>query len=244
MKKGKIIVTTSWDDGHPLDKKLCKILKLYDLPGTIYTPIKNPENEVMARRDLIEIAKDFEIGGHTLNHKVLTEVSDDIIDNELLESKKKLESYLDKEIISFCYPQGKYDKNIMNRVKLAGFKCGRTSELFRTNCINPFEFHTTIQTTNRILLSKCKQIFETNDKKLANSLLLSGTILRNWHVIAKKTFDYVLENGGIWHLWGHSWEIENNNDWSKLKNIFEYVKSKSKDNPIEFLTNGEIFKEY
>ena len=57
------------------------------------------------------------------------------------------------------------------------------------------------------------------------------------------SFDHILENGGIWHLWGHSWEIEKNNDWSKLKNIFEYIKLKSKNNSIEFLTNGEIFKE-
>tara|TARA_B110000467_G_scaffold107947_1_gene98289 strand:+ start:2474 stop:3208 length:735 start_codon:yes stop_codon:yes gene_type:complete len=243
MNKNKIIVTTSWDDGHPLDNKLCKILKSYDLPGTIYTPIKNLENEVIVTRDLIQIAKDFEIGGHTFNHKILTDISNEEIDYELLESKKKLENNIGKEIISFCYPRGKYNKNIMDRVKLAGFKCGRTTELFRTNYLDPFEFHTTIQATNRILASKAKQIFETNEKKLASSLIFSGSLLKDWDIIAKKSFDHILENGGIWHLWGHSWEIEKNNDWSKLKNIFEYIKLKSKNNSIEFLTNGEIFKE-
>ena len=52
----------------------------------------------------------------------------------------------------------------------------------------------------------------------------------------------VLENGGIWHLWGHSWEIEQNGDWEILADILNFVKQNGENYGAEFLTNGEIFK--
>jgi peptidoglycan/xylan/chitin deacetylase (PgdA/CDA1 family) len=41
----KAVVTTSWDDGHPLDLKLAELLKKYDVPATLYMPMDNPERE-------------------------------------------------------------------------------------------------------------------------------------------------------------------------------------------------------
>jgi putative transposase len=41
----KAVVTTSWDDGHPLDLKLAELLKKYDIPATLYMPMDNPERE-------------------------------------------------------------------------------------------------------------------------------------------------------------------------------------------------------
>jgi len=34
---------------------------------------------------------------------------------------------------------------------------------------------------------------------------------------------FIMNNGGIWHLWGHSWEIEANSDWDKLESIFRLI---------------------
>jgi len=52
-----------------------------------------------------------------------------------------------------------------------------------------------------------------------------------------------MENGGIWHLWGHSKEIEDNNDWQQLERVLEYISLNGKTNNAEFLTNGEILTE-
>ena len=66
--------------------------------------------------------------------------------------------------------------------------------------------------------------------------------MKNWDEIALESLNYVLEHGGIWHLWGHSWEIENNEDWEKLENLLKIVQIKGKEQNAEFLTNGEIFR--
>jgi len=235
-------ITTSWDDGHPLDVKLCSILKEMHVSGTIYVPIKNSENEVMKKDEIKNISKDFEIGGHTYNHTILTNESTEIMVNELTKSKESLQEITNNEIISFCYPRGKYNDKVIEKVKQTGYKNGRTTELFRTKFLDPYEIHTTIQAVNRILPSKIKQIFNTNNHHIRNEMLFSGMILKSWDKIAMKTFDHVMENGGIWHLWGHSWEINRNNDWNKLKKVLDYVQMNGKKYGAEFLTNGELVK--
>jgi peptidoglycan/xylan/chitin deacetylase (PgdA/CDA1 family) len=242
MNSQKLIITTSWDDGHPLDVKLCSILKKNGIKGTIYVPIKNSENVVMKKDEIKNISNNFEIGGHTYNHTILTNETTEIMISELTESKEALQKITNNEITSFCYPRGKYNNKVIEKVKQAGYKNGRTTELFRTAISNPYEIHTTIQAVNRILPSKIKQIFNTNDHQIRNNMLFSGMILSNWDKIAIKTFDHVMENGGIWHLWGHSWEIDRNNDWDKLKNVLNYVQTNGKKYGAEFLTNGELTK--
>ena len=46
------------------------------------------------------------IQSHTVNHPILTNVPDDVLKNELTESKKILESLCNSEIFAFSYPNG------------------------------------------------------------------------------------------------------------------------------------------
>jgi peptidoglycan/xylan/chitin deacetylase (PgdA/CDA1 family) len=63
-----MIITTSWDDGHPLDYKLVALLEKYDIKATFYIPLANVENNVMERSQMKDISNYHEIGGHTVNH--------------------------------------------------------------------------------------------------------------------------------------------------------------------------------
>lgn len=240
MRAGKVIITTSWDDGDPFDIKLCKILRDKKIASTIYTPLTNHQKIVINSDEIKKISENFEIGSHTYNHTVLTRITHELVEKELSDSKNALEKIIQKDVTSFCYPLGKYSADIIKDVKKAGFKCGRTAELFRASFNNPYELHTTVQATDRILLSKAKQIAMTDNRELAVRLLLSGNIFKKWNIIAKETFDYILEMGGIWHLWGHSWEVERNNEWELLRDVLEYVSVKGRDHGAEFLTNGEL----
>lgn len=242
MNLKKIIVTTSWDDGNPLDIKLCSILKNHNIKGTIYTPIQNKDNKLLSEEEIKKISEDFEIGGHYTYDISLTEISNNQLEDQLNYSKEELERITGKEIVSFCYPNGKYNKDVIKKVKQAGFKSGRTAELLRTTISNPFHFHTTVQAEDRIFLSKVKQAFTTNNYILAGKLVLETSLFKRWDVIAKRTFDYVLNNGGIWHLWGHSLDLQQNNDWNLLNDTLEYVYKEGKKNNAEFLTNGEVIQ--
>lgn len=47
---------------------------------------------------------------------------------------------------------------------------------------------------------------------------------KDWTKITKNTFNYVNQNGGVWHLWGHSWVIDKYNDWNKFEKGLSYIK--------------------
>jgi len=56
------------------------------------------------------------IGSHTMTHPVLTTISKEEVDRELLQSKQTLESKLDREIEYFCYPNGSQDAAVVRSV--------------------------------------------------------------------------------------------------------------------------------
>jgi peptidoglycan/xylan/chitin deacetylase (PgdA/CDA1 family) len=235
-----VLITTSWDDGHPLDLKLCSLLKDYGISATMYIPIRNPENKVVSSEEIKAIAKDFEIGGHTYNHTWLTQVNEDRMIYELTESKNVLESIIGKEVVSFCYPRGLYDKNVTEKVKQSGYKLARTIKSLYTMLFRPLECHPTIHAFDYNLIAKSKHMVSAGDHNLAIKLLLNGNGFKSWNIIAKKSLDHVLENGGIWHLWGHSWEIDYYDNWSLLHEVLEYAKVNGRKYGAEFVTNGML----
>jgi peptidoglycan-N-acetylglucosamine deacetylase len=238
-----VIITTSWDDGHPLDLKLGSLLQKYDMPGTFYVPINNPENPVLTSNQIKKLSEKFEIGGHTLNHSVLTNLSLENIKKEVNSGKAKLEEICGP-VLSFAYPRGQYNLEIKKIVKKNGFLGARTAEIMHHNLNDHFEMHPTVHVVERSFLSKGKQFISSSDSGLANYVVKHGFFLKNWEWFAKKSLDYVIEHGGIWHLWGHSWEIDNHNIWSNLENILSYVNEIGCKNGCEFLTNGEIFEKF
>src|SRR2546430_8764527 len=40
---------------------------------------------------------------------------------------------------------------------------------------------------------------------------------QTWIDVGKKLFDEVLLKGGVWHLYGHSWEIQELGLWDQLR---------------------------
>jgi peptidoglycan/xylan/chitin deacetylase (PgdA/CDA1 family) len=64
----------------------------------------------------------MEIGSHTYNHRKLTEVPLGELDHELCDSKARLEDELGKEVSTFCYPNGRFNPQIVARVRRAGYR--------------------------------------------------------------------------------------------------------------------------
>ena len=61
------------------------------------------------------------IGSHSMSHKDLTKLSEDKITSEVCDSKKILEDNFGIKINSFCYPFGKFNKLVTNKVVKAGY---------------------------------------------------------------------------------------------------------------------------
>ena len=221
-----MIITTSWDDGHVLDLKLADMLDKHGLKGTFYIA-HNYLDERMSDQQIRDLSYRHEIGAHTLNHPTLTKVKDETALNEIKGSKTWLEFILGKQVTSFCYPKGMYTSTHCRIVKEAGFTMARTVTPYEFDIgKDPFQMPTTIHLYPFPLRPiKGLRGVRTRLQPIRNymhhhpRLNIPLTALTNWTSLATALLDVAQEKNGVWHLWGHSWEIEKFDMWSQLDSI-------------------------
>jgi len=219
MKK---IVTTSWDDGHKLDLKLADLLQKYSIPATFYVSPADREfsqKDLLSEQEIQSLSENFEIGGHTLHHPNLAQVSLDYAIDDIKAGKEILESIVGKKLKAFAYPYGAYTEQVQKTMHDLGFVVARTTKRFS---IAPSSEKSALPTTVHVYthMSDIMQLMRYRTIK--------------WQKLARYFFDQVMESGGIFHLWGHSWEVEKNNEWRNLEEILQYI-SNMKD--VEYIRN-------
>lgn len=67
-------------------------------------------------------AQGIEFGSHTCTHPELTAVSPAQCAEEVARSRRDLEQRLGAEVVSFCYPRGKLNADVMRQVAQAGYR--------------------------------------------------------------------------------------------------------------------------
>lgn len=233
----RTVVTTSWDDGHKLDLRLAKLLKHYGIGGTFYIAphdFESLESERLNDNEIIALAENFEIGAHTMTHRSLPLLSFSEARNEIIDSKKYLEKIIAKPVLSFCYPRGKYTSEHVRLVKESGFILARTVKRFALSISNdPFELATSIHTYNHFL-----DVLGVLNFAKWNPLVFFR-YYRKWDILAMAMFDKVVAEGGVFHLWGHSWEIDEYNDWEKIEHVFKYISQKE---GVHYLPNRALIE--
>ncbi len=235
--ESKTIVTTSWDDGHILDIKLANLLKKYNIAGTFYIAPKNQEIRSTKRlkdEQVVSLSRHFEIGAHTLTHPQLPKISKRQAAAEITQSKSYLEKLIGKSVTSFCYPRGQYNQDHVRMVNRAGYQYARTvrRHVFQRDK-SVFETSTTIHAYSHWLdIYKIARFANFNPKKFISYL--------KWDKLAIAMFDRVQRTGGVYHLWGHSWEIDQNHDWAKLETVLKYIANKP---AVTYTTNGQSWKQ-
>lgn len=74
--------------------------------------------DVMNWNDLRSLDCDLiTVGSHTLSHPILTKLSGQEIEAEILESRRYLEQRLERNVDLFCYPNGAYDRRAYQLVQ-------------------------------------------------------------------------------------------------------------------------------
>lgn len=67
------------------------------------------------------VAAGMEIGSHSFTHLKLNQVAQDSLFHEIVDSKNHLENELGKAVETFCYPNGKYNSQVLDVVEKAGY---------------------------------------------------------------------------------------------------------------------------
>jgi peptidoglycan-N-acetylglucosamine deacetylase len=234
------IVTTSWDDGDPKDLRIAELLRSRGLRGTFYVPLLGyAGRKTIGDRDLKAIfSEELEIGAHSVTHKSLSGLNCADLKREVRDCKSALEQVLGRQVLTFCYPNGRYDCSVVQQVKEAGYKGARTTQMLSCQLdFKPFEMPTTIQAYPHPRAAYLRNLGRAKNVLGLVRNLTNFRYSRTWVALGKQLFDGVLENGGIWHLYGHSWEIDELGIWDDLREMLDYV---SGHHHVIYVTNGQL----
>ncbi len=223
-----MIFVTSWDDGHVLDERLAELLDRFALKATFFVPIHNREDlPVMSGDVLRRLDKRFELGSHTLDHALLTKISDTQCTHQVVEGKAALEQQLGHAVLGFCYPCGKLNERVRKTVARAGFAYARTTENLRFDFGGDlFSIPTSIQVFPhgaQVLLRNFLRFGHYNLRLHALRIVLQS---ENWLDFIIKLLNAESEENSVIHVWGHSWEIEKLGLWAQLNELFSQVRSR------------------
>ena len=230
--QSSLIVTTSWDDGSIFDLKIAELLSKYGIKGTFYVP-KSLFAHPLTQRDIRAIDEHLEIGAHGLNHVNLTKVSPPEAKKEIEGGKVYLEDLLGHNVCMFAYPDGGYNGNIKKMVRDSGFIAARTAKAADFNLpVDPYEWEITLLASDGSPLRTLKTCLRN---RIAPKAIL------DWGTRARLVFDRALRLGGIYHIYGHSLELEINLEWNKLEGVLDYI---SRRGGVQYMSNGEIFQHF
>jgi peptidoglycan/xylan/chitin deacetylase (PgdA/CDA1 family) len=229
----QVLVTTSWDDGHQLDMRLAGVLRDCGCKGTFYVSPQSREIPTQARlraADLRDLSATFEVGSHTLTHPHLTRLPPREAAHEISDGRRAVEDIINGSATSFCYPYGAYNPEHVGMVRDAGCLVGRTIRRFNVGSDgDPLQMATTTHASR----------YKADALRIARTVWPTRLLRmwRKWDVLARSVFQEVATHGGVIHLWGHSWEIEQNNDWGRLASLLRELSSLSN---VTMLTNAEL----
>lgn len=235
------LVTTSWDDGHPLDLRVAELLATYGVKGTFYVPIHYAAIARMSCREILELRRmGMEIGSHTMTHPRMPGLADDAALRELIESRAFLEDLLGEPVTAFCYPGGKFTARQLPLPQRAGYKLARTTLGFRTELdFEPLRMPVGFQFwrhPRHILLRH--ELIQRNLKGALNWLRLWRTE-RDLTALTQAMLQHIKNDGGIFHIWGHSWEIEAGALWTELEQTLKVI---SEFTTVLCATNSQVLQ--
>ncbi|GAD00356.1 polysaccharide deacetylase family protein [Agarivorans albus] len=160
---GKRYIILTFDDGYqdnydlllPLLKKYQFKAVIYAVSGTDHNqwdashPTKPDQRfELMSPETMRDIDRSgfVEIGGHTLNHPKLAELSEPEQQHQIEQNKKDLESLLGRELTTFAYPYGNHSQQTKQLAKQAGYAYTVATDS------GPIGLHQDLQQIRRIVM--------------------------------------------------------------------------------------------
>ncbi len=221
------IVTLSFDDGDPRDLEIARLLKKYELPATFYVPITNVEGRPTLTPDQIVHLSEmgFEIGAHGYHHHYLDRIPASDVYEEIKTGKERLEQILGRKVVCFCYPGGKTPSVAVEAVRRLGFEYARTIKALRFTVRDPLVAPSTDHIGHHYKIHYIKEALLYYDPGYIIYFLKCKLWLKNWDDLALANLDYAVKTGGIWHLWGHAFEIDQNNEWKRLENVLAKIQA-------------------
>jgi hypothetical protein len=233
-------MTLSWDDGHPLDMRVADLMLRHGLRGTFYVP-RTAERGTMIEAQIRELSNVFDVGAHTLGHVVLTRTSDRQAYLEIAGAKHWIEDVTGRPCPLFCPPGGRYAERHLRMIERAGYRAIRTVELLsldwprRAGAL--LAMPTTVQAWSHDARSYVQNAVKRGALRNLWRYVAYGRAV-DWPALSHMLVAETLLRGGVFHLWAHSWEIDEAGAWQRLDDVLRFLGEQRDAMPA--LTNMEV----
>lgn len=213
-------IAFSWDDGAPEDQKLFELHDKYKIPGMFFVPTRNREGRGVLRPAAMREAESEYVafGGHTENHTYLTQIPIDAVVSEVKGNKDYLEYELGHKVEHFCLPGGQYNRKILD-IAYRYYRTVRTADTMNFHYVEgPLKpsFHFYPRGSRSLLGNGIRN----------RSYRQAAYILRyyrsDYFDLIRMIVDREVRNEDeTIVIWGHSWELEKYNLWTKLEELMQ-----------------------
>ncbi len=130
------VFAMTFDDGYSIQLQSASVLRRWNAPATFFVMGTgwpgDHVHEYLTTQQIQDLAEDFEIGSHTVNHPpsliTLRSQNPGAYQGELVDSKIQLENLLQREVRTFAYPTGIYDAEIVADVHSVGYRAAVSTE--------------------------------------------------------------------------------------------------------------------
>ena len=202
-------LTMSYDDGVVADRRLVEIFNRYGIKGTFH--LNSATFGTKGKIDPEEVAtlyKGHEVSCHAATHPFLERIPRGEVMREVWEDRKRIEELAGYPVLSMSYPYGTYNDEVVEILRSAGIHCCRTTAATKAFGL-PNEFLAWHPTCHH-----------------RDALALVPNFLN---------IKYPL---GIFFVWGHAYEFDNNNNWQDIESFCQQMAGKE---DIWYATNIEIY---
>ena len=131
-KDAEPAVCFTFDDGCATDLHVAApLLREKNFNATFYVTVNHLGRPgYLTQPELRELSDlGFEIGSHSMSHRLLNDLSGEEIEIELVDSRKRLEEILGKPVVHFSCPGGRVNQLITEVAADAGYKTLATSHI-------------------------------------------------------------------------------------------------------------------
>ena len=221
-------ITFSYDDGVVQDIRLIELMNQYGLKATF-----NINSEQLGapalhkykthticryrlrREDIRKIYEGHELAVHTLTHPRLTELEDGEVIRQVEQDRLNLSDLAGYEVVGMAYPCGGVNND------------DRVAKIIKEN--------TGVKYSRTIT---CNESFQPQD----NLFRFDPTVYHlHWEkmmALGQQFVEMEAETPQIFYVWGHSYELDYENDyWTRLEEFFRLISGRT---DIFYGTNKEI----